>query len=248
MSGNPINFNDPSGHRLWDGDAGGGSGTNLLAGIIAQKLNNLYNWSFSGTWNLAEINEVRQAGKDIETYIETNGGNGQEWISTFMGGVTFTKEVVSKYPISLGNGNYSYVETSMNDLLGGVPAFVFPGNRITFKNSGIDSRTVVHELGHTLDNWGGTSKVFEAAIFGGGWSDALIESLGGKPYGIRCADKTPLELANFLPPGDYGMEHQADFFAQHFKYQIYGYPDNFDSQKAGLWMNVFISVTISSLP
>ena len=247
MSGNPINFSDPSGHRLWDGEGGGGSGTNVLAGIIAQKLMNLYNWSFSGNWNLTEIKEVRQSAQDIEGKVQSMGGNGQEWIRTYIGGVPFAKEHLVNFP-NPTDGRYPKLDISMNELLGGAIAFVFPSNRITFSNTGINSGTIVHELGHTLDNWGGTSKVFEAAIFGGGWSDALIESLGGKPYGIRCADKTPLELANFLPPGDYGMEHQADFFAQHFKYQIYGYPDNFDSQKAGLWMNVFISVTISSLP
>ena len=246
VNGNPISFNDPSGHQLWDGDGGGGSGTNLLAGIIAQKLNNLYNWSFSGTWNLSEINEVRQAGKDIQTYIETYGGNGQQWIQTYLGGVSFAKEQLVSFPSPM-DGRYANLGTSMNDLLGGVPAFVFPGNQITFKNSGIGSKTIVHELGHVLDNWGGSSQVFEAAIVGGGWSDKLIEYLGGTPYGLRCSAPTPLEN-KYLPINDYGMKHQADFFAQHFMYQVYGYPGNFDSKDAGVWVNVFFSVTISKLP
>jgi hypothetical protein len=231
----------------WAGE-GGDDKPFALARLYKQRMNEKYNWEVSGDWTVKELKEVRQAGGDIETYIGTYGGNGQQWISAYLGGVTFAKEQSVMYPIRALDGGYTYLELSLNDALN-ARAFVFPSNRITFQNAYvIDRRDVVHELGHTLDNWLGRSSLLEAAIFGGGWADAQIQFLGGQPYGLRCAAKTPFNDGVFLPKDDYGNQHQADFFAQHFLYQVYGYPENYNSRTAGMWMDAFVGVTVNLLP
>jgi len=246
VNSNPVRYVDPSGHMAWAGE-GGDDRPFALTRLYKQRMSEKYNWSFSDDWTLKEVKEVRQAAQDIETYIGTFGGNGQQWISAYLGGVTFAKEQSVMYPIRALDGGNTYLELSLNDALNAI-AFVFPSNRITFQNSYTFTREdVVHELGHTLDNWLGGSSLFEAAIFGGGWADAQIQFLGGQTYGLRCA--APHNLKDWaLPQGDYGNQHQADFFAQHFRYQVYGYPENYDSGMAGMWMDAFVNVTVNMLP
>lgn len=90
--------------------------------------------------------------------------------------------------------------------------------------------------------------MFEAAIFGGGASDAQIEFLGGTPYGLRCINP-PLNIDDYLLPGDdYGNTSQADFFAQYFRYQVYEYPVGYKKGLVDMWMNVFIGITVEMLP
>jgi len=243
----PVNYSDPSGHMAWEGE-GGDTKPHVLMYIYKQSMSEKFNWSFSGDWTVKELKVVKQAAQDIETYIGTFGGNGQQWIRSYLGEITFAKEQSIMYPIRALDGGYTYLELSLNGALS-ASAFVFPSNRITFQNIfDIDRGTVVHELGHTLDNWLGGSSFFEAAIFGGGWADAQIQFLGGQPYGLRCASSHNLIREVALPEGDYGNQHQADFFAQHFRYQVLGYPENYDSGMAGMWMNAFVSVTVNMLP
>jgi hypothetical protein len=130
-------------------------------------------------------------------------------------------------------------------------AFVFPAKTITFQSSQVSSENVVHELGHVLDNYFGPSEFFEAALFGGGAADGLVNFLGGNPSGIRARGNqidTIKDSKLRLPVGDYGNTSVADFFAQHFMYQVYGYPSNYSSNSGDVWMEAFIGVTINLVP
>lgn len=130
-------------------------------------------------------------------------------------------------------------------------AFVFPAKTITFQSSQVSSENVVHELGHVLDNYFGPSDFFEAVLFGGGAADGLVNFLGGNPGGIRARGNqifTSVNKLYRLPGKDYGNTSVADFFAQHFMYQVYGYPSGYSSNSGDVWMEAFIGVTINLAP
>ena len=129
-------------------------------------------------------------------------------------------------------------------------------------NEALDSNTLIHELGHVLDN-NQKGGIIPATVFGGGPSDQMVRDLGGHPensflrmqYGKPTISFSPLSVdfqsdyngyQNFVagPFGwvnpDYANNGVSDDFANTFRYTITG--ENSSSLKRIGWMNTYISI------
>jgi len=232
---NPVRYTDPSGHMFDDGDTEGGID---LKTYLLEK----YHWHTDNAFTYGELTEITQAARDIETHIQSHGGNGQKWIRTYLGNTRFHKEA-------------RIFGIDINKMIG-AGAFVAPRNDIWFQPGSMNVTAITHECGHIFDNYFGP-RIIGSAIVGGGAADWLINYLGGTPSGIRFLspldgviyDSYPLPRdPNDLPDEDnYGMSSSAEYWAQHFVYQIYGYPEN-HKDAATTYVEIFISVSINLLP
>jgi hypothetical protein len=112
--------------------------------------------------------------------------------------------------------------------------------------SSFSAQTVVHELGHVLDNDSKLGGLWPATYKGGGAADRMIRFMGGQPdnchlrwfckngYVENVAGRDP------CPSGSYGSNSVADDFAESFVYAVF----NMDGPQERLaWMAAFISVT-----
>jgi RHS repeat-associated protein len=231
VNNNPIRYIDPSGMRLVNTMMTDGSFEcpGCKQNSIIDALYRHYGWTFGvGDWSLNDVESVLEAANSIKNYFDKIGHNGKQWIQHYLGGVTF-KEV-------------SPEEDWLFTMFPRVPAYVFPVKTVNKnRNLGWDYKTVVHEMGHVLENiQAGTC----AAVIGGGWADALYRFAGGVPRGPRFfggVDSRIVQKDFFLDEDDYGYHSSADFFAQNFQYEILGQFDMIGTNKAAsVYMNVLL--------
>ncbi|MEA5011861.1 MAG: RHS repeat-associated core domain-containing protein [Angelakisella sp.] len=239
VNNNPVKYTDPSGNMLWEGD-GGGNKKNLVDIIIAPLKEN-YSWKFAGKWNYHEAHEVKQASAQIAKKIDSMGGDGNKWITTYLSNVTFVKT----------SQNHSFQNPSYTDLLDAI-GVTFPNSTITFSSTyKFDKPIVIHELGHAFDNYFGPKWNGGAAVFGNGLADQLYTYVGGVPSGIRCTGNIFNKInKSSLPANNYGWNSQADFFAQHFMYQFVEYPspEIYSQTNVASWMETMLKITIDYIP
>jgi RHS repeat-associated protein len=238
---NPMIYTDPSGHAIC---LDGGSqcysqeqrkcfGSSETINQLIRDITDQFGWTFKDFWTRDQLSEVRQAGWDIKNYIGGLGENGEEWIREYLGKAVFHDEILA------------------NDMLGAA-AFVPTRNHIFFKDEGKNSTSIVHELGHVLDNYFGEYLAPPAVYFGGGAADMLVEFLGGTTNGLRFLGPLEIQEEYLFPPDNqtnrHGNKAPAEYFATHFEFQVTGYPSNYNNSKADLWVKTFISVTVNLLP
>jgi RHS repeat-associated protein len=249
---NPLKYTDPSGHAIC---LDGGNqcysqeqrkwfGSSETINQIIRDITDQFGWTFKDFWTRDQLSVVRQAGWDIKNYISGLGGNGEEWIREYLGKAVFNKENI--LPI---------IGLNVNDMILGHSSYV-GGNNIWFLNDGINAKTITHELGHVLDNFFGSTE-FPAAIFGGGAADTFLDSLGEQATGIRFLKRLSTSfIETWGLPDDpdpnqmfrvseskkinYGNKASAEYFAQHFMYQVYGYSavvENLSPQYFSNWIS-----------
>jgi len=217
---NPMRYIDPTGHIP--------TNMSLLQEQVEieyyrYKITNLFGWDVSDiNLTLSNLKNIFDAGYDIAQYVfKTCLGN---WIG--VDGIEWVK-------INLGNAIFK-----QNGSCFGNPCV--PGKEtIRMSGSTLRKETIVHELGHVLDNRRRSGAVW----IGGGYSDELLETLGvtymyevrwlnayktrfqtedNKFYTSLAQNKVLLNMADDLVAfATYGNWGPADYFADSFEFLVY---------------------------
>ena len=203
----PMNLTDPSGHCAQeDNDC-----WEWLDRIWQQ-----WGWRFdlNGiTWTVEELLKIWNAGTAIEHWLSMNGGG----------------DARGRVRALLGGTLFSNVESSP-------AAKVFPElyehhhvlGQVVYLMDWFSIGSVLHELGHVIDNQLSPSGWPGAAVFGGGPGDQLAFSLGANPYfcglRFRCDWLSIVTGANAeLNPTQYGRNHgPSEDFAETFRLSVLG--------------------------
>jgi hypothetical protein len=138
-----------------------------------------YRWNVSGDWTKKELITLLDSGIVIENKVSAlTNGNGRGWMLLNLGDTRFQH----------GNLPQSTMIGTLNLFNPGGIAGVVPGlgkgHDIFLDNSGINTGTIVHELGYVLDNNTGL-RMCAATWCGGGMADALTEFVSGIRWGNR---------------------------------------------------------------
>jgi len=207
-------------------------------------MQNTYGWGFEGDWTLSELNTVLDAGKLLESKVsEINGGLGIRWMqqntrgTVFLHGIkeqTDTLLLIRAIGIALGS--------DPDEIAGAVPDPSRPA-RVVLGQFGINIYTIIHELGHVVDNLNG-SPDYAAVWFGGGPADELIIAMGGTPEGLRFFNDVNVDVSNLwktseMIPKPYGNTATAEYFAESLTNTLLN-PRNLPNSGVGDWMIGFI--------
>ena len=149
---NPIKYSDPSGHCAARDDA---------CWILAEQLYEQYGWYIEGIWSASEIQIFLDAGQAIASwFIQNGGGDATGRVRGILGGTHFA--------------HADFIGQLLN-------AHHVRGSTVFLLNGSFDIGTVVHELGHVLDNRLGFGSPIGSALFGNGVADEMSHFLGGDP-------------------------------------------------------------------
>ena len=209
----PVNLADPSGHcgaegniiTSWDWNSATGryeavySNTYQQCIDIRDKLQENYGWIIEGKWFLQDVKKIQEAGDSIEAWIgQYNGGDAVKIMKATFGGTIFKHNDWIGENILEGRHNVR-------------------GSAV-FLSDNFDVSTIVHELGHVLDNKLGFGFPIGSALFGGGPADDMAQLLGADPAQCgwnrsRCQGyDTPKEDA----PTNYALNGPSEDFADTF--------------------------------
>jgi RHS repeat-associated protein len=186
---NPVNYTDPSG-MCAQGDQ-----PCLKA---AQRLFEDYGWYFVGQWQIAEIELLRDAAKEIAGFFDNHGGNGQ---ARMRGAIS---------PVWFSRGGLFWNWLGRHHVVA----------REVYLVSPFSIGNIIHESAHALDNLTGSS--IYASIFGGGPSDDMARSLGMDPtrctLRFSCSKYIDMlrDAKSEPPPTDYGLHGPSEDFADSF--------------------------------
>jgi RHS repeat-associated protein len=235
----PINFNDPTGHKACDGAGISGDDCEISKTDIISSIYYSYHWTLSGDWTKKELFLLLDTGIAIENKVSTlTSGNGRGWMILNLGGTSLHHNNLAQ---AIVIGTLNMVNT--NETAGVVPG-IGNGQNIFLDNSGLNKGTIVHELGHVLDNNTGSKKC-AATWCGGGVADALTRFVGGTPVGVRwtnSSDSIP-DNAKWLPRAGigYGNNSTADYFAHAFAYLVVD-PSSLPNASINKWMEATITM------
>jgi hypothetical protein len=201
---NPHRFTDPTGRcPIGDSDCW----------ALADDLYTQYGWymvglASHGVWTLGELQILWDAATAIEGWLaEHGGGDARGRMRAALGGTQFTKTGIVGKVVLLGEPEpFHHVRGSKIHLL--------PGFKVS---------TVVHEIGHVIDNQFGTT--FLAALLGGGKSDEFARYLGFDPHDCifrsKCARYGAATLKEELPEEfEYARRGPSEDFADTFRLSV----------------------------
>lgn len=199
---NPLRYTDPSGHCAV-GDTACWS--------LADELYQRYGWELvglasNGTWTLEEVQLLWDAAAAIEMWFAREGdGDAVGHMRGALGGTQFAKAGVVGNLVLAGNHHVR-------------------GNKVHLL-PGFSAGTVIHEVGHVLDNRSGLH--FLTALTGGGSADRMARELGFFPNiclnRSRCSDYTSAALEKRLnegTPSDYAKNGPSEDFADTFMLSV----------------------------
>ncbi|MFO7661184.1 MAG: hypothetical protein R6X18_01185, partial [Chloroflexota bacterium] len=182
---------------------------------LADELYRLYGWRIVGIWTQQELHILLQAGNLITGWLRLYGEGDA------------TGRVRSAFlDIRFKHG----------DLIGEI---VVPGRHHVRGSNiyllpGFDLRTVIHELGHVLDNHLGFGLPIGSALFGGGPADDMAIALGADPSTSwlrsgRAGYDTPLEPISGRTYSEYARSGPSEDFAEAFSRSVldpYGFQNS----------------------
>ncbi|MDD5368419.1 MAG: hypothetical protein PHQ40_04995 [Anaerolineaceae bacterium] len=141
-----------------------------------------YDWTTRGKFLNKELDTILDAGDNIANYVSSSTGKwGQGWVRSYLGNTIF---------------NQGGVASDIANKIGAA-AFVFPYHDVNLVSGKYGSSTIVHELGHVMDN-NNVSGISPATLAGGGPADTMVLAMGGTPTTcnprLQCwsAPNTPL--------------------------------------------------------
>ncbi len=239
VANNPLKYTDPSGHKICsdDGYCGNLSDIGYQRIMYQNAIEDVYTWKLEGKWNLKQLKTVYETGYDIQSYIDSRGGNGKAWINKYLGNTLF----------HLGN-----TANFINNKVGAIGTV--PWKNDIYLLPIFDNKNIAHELGHVLDN-NFSGGALPATLIGGGPADAMVSAMGGNPtkcfprwdcigidnqsYHDKIAGSDP------WPVSAYANHSVADDFADTFAYTIYIH-DSVPDDRRG-WMQIYINLTITGI-
>lgn len=232
MFNNPINFNDPSGHKACtdDGYCGSMGDTTYQKRIYANAIKDVYKWNLKGKWKLEELKTIYQTGRDIEKYADAQtGGKGLDWMLHAFGNTTI---------------EHGYHKDGHSD------AFPFAGQnfgaRIRLDQNWMSHSwgaevLFAHELGHVWDINTGFAASYN-----------MNRDLGGKGACLFCAPGKGVpkwELSYHPDKGDaYGNSGRNEYFAEAFAAAIYNRDDDGVVSNAVTWIDAKVSNPLNIYP
>jgi len=249
---NPINYTDPSGHKVCtdDGYCGNISGTSYQKYIYSNAIKDVYDWNLEGNWTLKELKTIYQTGRDIEAYADIQtGGNGLAWMNEYLGNLTiwhWNKSHHMTLPWIGGGGKHlMYISTQLT----------------------LDSGWFAHELGHVWDfNTSGNIPLVDGVgdqlnhfiggngntVFNARWiNDSGMWFDNGKPSKFIPQNsndyifKNHFDGTNFFH-GEYGNNATADYLADSFAGNIYD--SNNVPVPAQAFINIMIAMQANNMP
>jgi RHS repeat-associated protein len=240
MRNNPLKYTDPTGHRTCtEKQAATGDETcdqNRTTTELVELISYLYGWEILGDWNKNELLIILDAGKAISNFVSrlTQSSIGNAWVRKYLGNTEFHH--ATWYSRLLTKGSNTVLTYSR-----------------AYLENGFDLGTVIHELGHVLDN---NRKVggFPATWFGGGGADFLLQSVEGNPGAcllrFACSKNYVPAISGpeFWPdtwPESYGNNSVADDFAHTFRFAVL-MPLSAPPNRLN-WMSIFITVLAMGL-
>jgi hypothetical protein len=215
---NPINYFDPSGHKRCDGlNSGDRTCDQITKNDISELIRLSYGWTIDESLSGREIEMIFSAGETIANYISSATGKwGQGWVRSNLGNAKFNQNAITNVSAGIFRAG----------------AFVFPSSDVNLNKGKYNSGTIIHELGHVLDNnqSGGL-----ATFVGDGPADAMVLAMGGNPS--ACNPRLQCWTSNSTPQGhqwyvdnvagqyawplpEYGNNGVSDDFADTFGYTI----------------------------
>jgi RHS repeat-associated protein len=200
---NPLRLVDPTGRC---------AANDSECWVLADELYAQYSWCMvglgsNGVWTLEELQILWNAATAIEGWFARNGGgDARGRMRAALGGTQFSKAGI------VGNlvlENRHHVRGTRVHLL-----------------PGFDIDTVVHEIGHVIDNQLGATSM--AALLGGGKSDEFAYYLGFDPHDClwnrsQCAQGryAAATLKEELPPDyTYARRGPSEGFAETFRLSV----------------------------
>jgi RHS repeat-associated protein len=210
---NPIRYTDPTGLCVPD---------DISCQIEANYLYATYGWMIHQVWTIDQVRVLREAANSIFWFFNQNGGGDSAGrMRALFGEVNFLPQAGIFW----------------NDVAN---AHVVRNNVYVEMMPNLSKRTIIHEMGHVLDNSIGPEA---AAIFGGGPSDEMARSLGGRPElcylrfdcGLISPSVSELNQWNWcnppiwdtpleqIDPGQYAAEGPSEDFAEAFLIAVDGY-------------------------
>ncbi len=194
---NPLRYTDPTGHCAEDDDA---------CWELAEELYRLYGWRIDGIWTIDQIRLFLKAGQAITDWFARNGGGDAIGrVRAFFGDTVFA------------HADFVGIALNRHHVRGSTVFFL----------EHFDLSTIVHELGHVLDNRLGFSWPIGSALLGGGIADDMARTLGADP--TNCGSnrsicpgyQTPNEVISkedeFIK---YGLNGPSEDFAQSFMLSV----------------------------
>jgi len=256
----PINYTDPSGHKVCD--AKNGLNDCISTKEVQQVIQKLYGWTLIGSWSSKETDNVLVTATNMEDSLRIiTGSSGKHWMENNIGKVNIKKGNVSCPPYKC---NYSNPFPYTNQVV---------MNSGTMNDLETGRHILVHEIAHLIDKNSGYLKM--GTLFGGGYSDQMVMDLGGDPTrsasggyrasGLGTIGKNGVSLfrdaifrfewGGFEMPEEnkwknvlgnidvYGDQDGPDYFANAFAYTLFGSPNVVVPQNASNWMNSFLQNT-----
>jgi hypothetical protein len=123
-----------------------------------------YGWQVEGAWTTKNLNNLLDSASNFASYInKIMGGNGTTWIRNHVGNAVLHLGTIPDFIMGIANANG-----------------MVPTKRDVLLPNDFGDYTLIHEMGHVVDNnvKGG---FLPATYFGGGPADAMVSAMGGNP-------------------------------------------------------------------
>ncbi len=193
---NPSNLTDPTGLC---------ASSDSLCMDKAKFLYQNYGWILKGEWLDYEIDVFIDAANEISSFFDRHGGNGK---ARMRGAMSLAYISTMSY---MGDDFWH---------LGGGHHHVYKD--IVYPLRGVSKESMIHEMGHILDNLAIPSKL--SSIFGDGPSDEFAKSLGVNPnqctlrFACEYYYSTALRAAKAeMPDNNYAYNGPSEDFAVTFE-------------------------------
>jgi hypothetical protein len=225
VSGNPVKYQDPTGHCAQD---------DYACWTLADNLYAWFDWTINGIWSFDEVNRILSAAYLIENWYQSNTeGSARAHVRAYFGGTSFHRsESNLSIPHILGR---HHVE-----------------GKDVYLRSAFSAFSIVHELGHVLDNVVADRTVgYGAAVWGGGPADEMVSAVGQRwhcPLRFLCFGYGSTGGGE-SPPTDYARTGPSEDFAVTFMKSVInpGELESIAPRRSG-WMRNFAALLVNETP
>jgi len=241
VNGNPVNFNDPSGHKYCDGEGISGECNTVSKNDYIYTLQIYYYWNAVGNWTTQSSGALLDDAIEVENKVsEVTNGNGRGWMLQNLGNTSF---IYNNYSINYLSG-IDIFRKGDGITPGATPNFGSK-NKVFLNKYGLNSETIIHELGHVVDNNSSNNGLCSATWCGGGFVDELVSYAGILPSGIRWYKPITKSISEHYRWKDnvnqgYGNTASAEYGAEAFYWFIVE-PSKLPDPIINNWMTTFIS-------